>query len=160
MKKRKPTGDKELDKAVADSYDCHVIWHKFYNFIAKVYGKDLSGPLLVDKIKNKETGQTFTIRTRSFNEYELSKRLVGYEVMCRIKRWVDRYCPEIKIVHCDDSVYAGSDILLIPHPGHGVTIIFIPQCTGIQNQFFLYEGHYKNLMKELKEMRKVYKPIK
>ena len=138
----------------------HAVWHKFSNFIANAYGKDLYGPWQVNKIKNKETGKTHTMRYRSFNEYELSTRLVGYEVMCRVKKWVNRYCPEIRMVHCDDSCHAGSDILLIPHPEHGITVIFIPQCTGIQNQFFLYEGHYKMLMKELKEMGKIYKPVK
>lgn len=150
----------EMDEAIAQAEDCHIIWHKFEKFIANAFGKDLRGKLHVSKFKIKETGKTVIFKYRDFNEYELSKRLVGYEVMCRIKKWVDRYCPEIRIAHCDDALYAGSDILLIPHPNHGIRIMFIPQCTGIQNQFFLYEGHYKNLMKELKEMRKVYKPIK
>lgn len=72
------------------------------------------------------------------------------------KEFVKRCCPEIKIVRCDDSNYAGSDLLLIPHPKHGITIMFIPQCTSIQNQFFLYENHYISLVRELNKMGKVY----
>ena len=77
--------------------------------------------------------------------------------MCKINKYVAKKCHEIKIINCDDSVHAGSDILLIPHHSHGITVIFIPQCTNVQNQFFLYENHYKMLLKALKEMADVYK---
>lgn len=87
---------------------------------------------------------------------ELSRRLVGYDVMCKVEKFIKRYCPEIKIIGCDDSVYSGSYILLIPHPNHGITLMFIPQCTTIQNQFFLYEGHYNQLIKALEEMKNIY----
>lgn len=135
----------------AGARDCHKIWHKFSGYIVRKYGADLHGEWQYMDVKGKK------LRYRSFDNQELSRRLVGYEVMTAISRWVKRYCSEIQIVSCDDSVYAGSDILLIPHPKHGITIIFIPQCTTIQNQFFLYSSHYKEFIKKLTEMKSVYK---
>lgn len=146
----------DTEKIFLDANKQHRVWHKFSNWISKTYGKDLWGKEVVNVITD-EKGKKHKIKYKNFNELELSRRLVGYKVMCRIKNYVRRYCPEIKIVHCDDSVYAGSDILLIPHPEHGITMIFIPQCTNVQNEFFLYYGHYKNLMKELAAMKYVYK---
>lgn len=134
----------------------HAVWHKFSNWLVKTYGKDLHGKWQYMKFKD-VNGKIKKIKHRSFDELELSRRLVGYAAMCKVKKYIKRCCPEIKIIPCDDSVYAGSDILLIPHPEHGITIIFIPQCTTIQNQIFLYRGHYNFLMKELRNMRYVYK---
>lgn len=129
---------------------CHEIWHKFYNYLVRKYGTDLHGEWQYMDIKGKK------MRYRSFKDLEFSQKLVGYEVMQAIERWIKRYCPQIKIIHCDDAVYAGSIILLIPHPKHGITIMYIPQCTSIQNQFFLYSSHYKQLIKELTKMKKIY----
>jgi hypothetical protein len=131
----------------------HKVWHKFSNWIIKTFGEDLHGEWQYLEVR----GTKKRFKYRSFDEAELNRRLTGYEVMCKIERYVNRYCPEIKILRCDDQVYAGSYILLIPHPGHGITIMFVPQCTTIQNQFFLYEDHYKELIKSLKEMKNVYK---
>ena len=133
----------------------HQIWHKFSNWMVKTFGKDLHGEWeFIEGIG--ANGKKFKLKHRSFNDLELSRRLTGYEAMCKVERFVKRCCPEIKIIRCDDSVYAGSDILLIPHPNHGITIIFIPQCTTIQNQFFLYKSHHKELVKALKEIGSVY----
>lgn len=136
--------------------ETHKIWHKFQKFITKTYGKDLYGEEIVNEFVD-ANGKKRKFKYRNFNEVELSRRLVGYEVMERIEKYIKKSIPEIKIVRCDDSYHAGSDLLLVPHPGHGITIIFIPQLTGVQNQFFLYEGHYKMLMSALKEMSGVYK---
>lgn len=134
----------------------HCIWHRFYNWMVKNFGKDLHGQweYLVAVGAN---GKKYKYRHRSFNDLELSRRLVGYEAICKIEKYVKRHCPEIKIVRCDDGVHAGSDILLIPHPNHGITVIFIPQCTLIQNQFFLYKNHYSKLIGALKEMKDTYR---
>lgn len=148
------------DKDFLRAASVHKIWHKFYNWLSNTYGKDLYGPWQYLEGTNHETGKKFRVKHRSFNDGKLSERLVGYDVMCKIERYIKRCCPEIKIVHCDDSVYASSIILLIPHPKHGIRIMYIPQCTGIQNQFFLYDNHYKLFMKELKKMEKVYKGVK
>lgn len=133
----------------------HQIWHKFSNFMVKTFGKDLHGEWeFVEGIF--ANGKKFKLKHRSFNDLELSRRLTGYEAMCKVEKFVKRCCPEIKIIRCDDSNYAASDILLIPHPNHGITVIFIPQCTTVQNQFFLYKNHHKELVKALKEMGSVY----
>ena len=131
------------------------IWHKFSNWMVKTFGKDLHGEWeFMEGIG--ANGKKFKIKHRSFNDLELSRRLTGYEAMCKVEKFVKRCYPEIKIIRCDDSIYAGSDILLIPHPNHGITVIFIPQCTTVQNQFFLYKNHHKELVKALKEMETVY----
>lgn len=128
---------------------CHRVWHKFSSYIQRTFGKDLV------KWRWQKLGDK-KYKIRSFDQTEFSRRIVGYEVMRKIERWVERYCPEIKIIGCDDSVYAGSIILLIPHPQHGITVMFIPQCTSVQNQFFLYAGHFQNLTRELNKMKKNY----
>ena len=133
----------------------HQIWHKFSNWMVKTFGKDLHGEWeFMEGIG--ANGKKFKIKHRSFTDLELSRRLTGYESMCKVEKFVKRCSPEIKIIRCDDSIYAGSDILLIPHPNHGITVIFIPQCTTVQNQFFLYKNHHKELVKALKEMENVY----
>jgi len=146
---KKLTDKQKLKKMMEQSSKCHKIWHKFSNYLVRTYGKDLHGEWQTMGAGKKQ------FKYRSFNQLEFSRRIVGYEVMTRIGNWVKRYCPEIKIIGCDDSVYAGSDILLIPHPKHGITVIFIPQCTDVQNQFFLYEGHYKNLISNITKMAKI-----
>jgi hypothetical protein len=146
--------NQELDSFIkADKI--HFIWHKFYNYIIRTYGKDLHGEVQYMEFKD-ENGKKRRLKHRSFNDYKLSHRLVGHEVIKRIENYCKRYLPEIKIVRCDDSVYSGSVILLVPHPNHGITVMFLPQCTNIQNQFFLYGGHYKQLMKALSEMESIY----
>lgn len=136
--------DDEFKKVIKS----HTVYHKFQKWVTKNFGKDLYGEW-----------QYFAgtkYRYRFLDEGKLSQRLVGYEVMCKVERYVKRYLPEIKIIRCDDSVHAGSDILMIPHPKHGITIIFIPQCTNVQNQFFLYDQHHKEFVDTLIEMKSVY----
>lgn len=140
--------------------ETHRVWHKFSDWLIKTYGKDLHGKWKIMRVKNPETGKIHQLKFRSFNDLELSRRLVGYEVLTKVKRYVERYLPEIKIVHVDDAVYAGSDLLLIPHPEMGITLLYIPQCTTVQNQLFLYENHYKELIQALKELKYVYKETK
>ena len=134
----------------------HKVWHKFYGWLIKKYGMDLYSEWQYLEVKDNK-GKKKKLKYKNFNEKVLSEKLIGYEVMKSVKKYIKRYCPEIKIVSCDDAYYAGSYILLIPHPEHGITILYIPQCTGIQNQFFLYENYYKNLLDELKKMKYVYK---
>ncbi len=135
---------------------CHKIWHKFSDWLVRTYGKDLHGEWKTQIVKGKN-GKKYKFRDRTFNDLELSRRLIGYDVQIRVERYAKRFCPEIKIVRCDDEIYSSSCLVLVPHPEHGITIIFIPQNTVIQNQFFMYGGHCKMLIKELKAMSYVYK---
>jgi hypothetical protein len=142
------------NKEISEIHDLtkltHGVWHKFSNWLIKTYGQDLHGEwLYLDNINKK-------YKYRLFDDAKLAKRLVGYDVMSRVESYCKRYCPEIKILSCDDSVHASSTLLLIPHPTMGITVIFIPQCTGIQNQFFLYKRHCENLIDALTEMKQVY----
>ena len=144
-----------LDKMFAHSKEIHRIWHKFDKWITNAYGSDLYGDWIRNKIKTTE-GKTKTLKYRHFDETEFAKRLCRYEVIERIERYVKTHCKEIKIVYCDDETYSSSIILLIPHPMHGITVMFIPQNTSIQNRFFLYGNHFRMLQEELDKMKSVY----
>lgn len=91
---------------------------------------------------------------RGFDDLQFSRRIIGYDKQVEIERYIKRYCKEIEIIRCDDSVYASSVILLVPHPKHGITVLFIPQCTRVQNQFFLYPEHTLKLLKALNRLNK------
>jgi len=86
----------------------------------------------------------------NYNSY-----LFGYKVICKIEEYAKNN-PEIKVVHCDDDVFASSIIVLIPHPTRGITVKFIPQCTELQNTFFLYDRSYEKFIETLNEMKYVY----
>lgn len=146
---------KQMSKWIISELKCHDVYHKFDKWLKKSYGSDLYSEWRIIEIKGKD-GRVRKIKTRSFNEREFNRRLVGYEVQERVERYVKKYCPQIRIVRCDDSIYSSSTILLIPHKKHGITVMFIPQCTDVQNRFFLYGGHYGNLMKEMGKMKSVY----
>jgi hypothetical protein len=38
----------------------------------------------------------------------------------------------------------------------GISIMFVPQCTDVQNMFFLYDKHYNELVRVLNEMKYIY----
>lgn len=133
----------------------HGTYHRFQNWLIKNYGSDLYSEWKKQKVKQ-PNGRYKTFKYRQYNEWELSKRLSGYEVISKIEKYIKRNSREIKIVHCDDTYYAGSIILLIPHPTHGITVMFIPQLTSIQNEFFLYGNHYEELLEKLKELKETY----
>ncbi len=86
----------------------------------------------------------------NYNSY-----LFGYKVICKIEEYAKNN-PEIKVVHCDDDVFASSILVLIPHPTMGISIMFVPQCTNVQNMFFLYDKHYSELIRVLSEMKYIY----
>jgi hypothetical protein len=143
--------DAQFKREVARIEKCHAVWHQFADWLTRTYGKDLHGEWTVHTVGKK------TIKSRSFDNNRLMQRLVGYDVSVRIERYVKRYLPAIKVLHCDDAVYACSIILLIPHAQHGITVLYIPQCTSIQNQLFLYKNHSEQLLKEIAAMKKKYK---
>ncbi len=84
------------------------------------------------------------------------KGLIGYDVMERVEEYVKTH-PDVVELSVDDDVFASSDLVLVPHPTMGITVTFIPQCTNVQNTFFLYPNHIENLIKTLKEMQRKYK---
>lgn len=115
-----------MEDVFKESKKSHKIWYKFEKFLISNFGEDYHD------------------------------NLAGYECQEKVRKFIENKCPEIKIVRCDDEVYSSSFLILVPHPSHGITILFIPQCTTIGNHFFLYEGHCEMLMEELEKMKKVY----
>ena len=107
----------------------HVIWHKFEKWLVKTFGENYSS------------------------------NLFGFDVIRKVEKYVKRHLPEIKIVQCDDFEYSSSIIVLVPHPRHGISVIFIPQTAEIGNRFFLYGSHHDCLVKELSDMKKVYENV-
>jgi hypothetical protein len=94
---------------------------------------------------------------RKFGQ-DYHRNLHGYAAIKRIESYAVNN-PEIKIIRVDDAIYAGSILVLVPHPKHGITVLFIPQLAPEQNQFFLYETHLDGLMEALTEMKYVYNKI-
>lgn len=80
---------------------------------------------------------------------------MGYEAIQKIEKYVKRN-KDIKIVKSSDSVFSSSIIVLIPHPTFGITMMFIPQNSLMQNQMFLYPKEYANLINTLTEMRTIF----
>lgn len=138
------------------SHPVHGTYWRFSGWLVQTFGKGLHGKWKYMNVP----GSKRRLKYREFNELELSRKICGHKAIQRIERYVKRYCPEIKIVPCDDQCYAGSILLLIPHPEHGITVMFVPQCTTIQNQFFLYPTHFKALTKALNQLKSVYKTPK
>jgi hypothetical protein len=76
------------------------------------------------------------------------KEMIGYEAMQKVEKYVESN-PQITITFCDDAYYSSSILVIVPHPNHGNTVFFMPQCTTHQNHFFLYPSHQKMLMEAL-----------
>ena len=80
-----------------------------------------------------------------------STKMVGSEAIGRVKDYSITH-PQIKIVSVDDYVFSGSIIILIPHVDMGITAIFVPQCTTVNNQFFLYPLMAEKLIDGINEV--------
>lgn len=83
--------------------------------------------------------------------------LAGYEDM----QLMDKFCkenPGIIRVHVDDAHHCNSYLYIVPHESEkeymGSSVIFVPQCCGINNQFFLYPSDVKGLYRALKVLHK------
>ena len=87
----------------------------------------------------------------------------GYDLMVRVRRWAKRQ-PEgaVRIVSCDDNVFAGALMLFIEHKGEsrymGTTVVVISQFDP-PYEFFLYPGHTKALQEALRDIRKQAVPV-
>jgi hypothetical protein len=81
-----------------------------------------------------------------------TSKLSGYDDIEKIEAYSRKH-PKIKVINVDDDNYAGAILVLIPHPEHGVTAIFVPQCTRIGNTFFMYPSMIMNVAKALQEMQ-------
>lgn len=109
--------------------------------------------------RSSEIHKTWHALTRKF--YDQAKRewlLEPYELMCAIEKWAKRR-PEIKIVGVDDSHFASSSLVLVPHALDdeymGTTVLYIPQCSGEKPiEFFMYPSHRSQLLTALSEMER------
>lgn len=128
--------------------DVHKIYHEFCDYMKKWYYK-----------KEYFYKKDFTQSTRMIKEFDVSK-LTGYTAIQRGERFSKKYPDDIHIIHCDDDVFASSDLILVEHLDKekksfmGTTVIFIPQCTSVQNSFFLYPNHLDKLIQTLQKIQK------
>jgi len=79
--------------------------------------------------------------------------LSGEEDIAKIEEYAETH-REIKLIDVEDDRYEGSILILIPHPDHGVTIVFVPQSTTIGNTFFMYPNTIGIMAKALLKMKK------
>jgi hypothetical protein len=77
--------------------------------------------------------------------------LCGHEKMEEIEEWAKKH-PEVIITRCDDNHHDTSYLVIIPHPTHGISIVFVPQATYSKDYFFLYPNHQKALIKALQSI--------
>jgi hypothetical protein len=126
----------------------HGIWFDFCNHMKKWYYKE------VDEYKLDKKTIEYVTTGKMIKEFDVTK-MIGYDCMCRVEKYAEKH-KEIKIISVDDDVYSSSNLVLIPHPQHGITAIFIPQNTNINNQFFLYPSCIENIQEELDAMKKKY----
>lgn len=85
-------------------------------------------------------------------------RWIGYDLMERVKKWAKKHRKHVEIVHCDDDLFASSDLVIIQNKWRkeyfGTTVIYIPQCTTeLPIKFFLYPHHQRNLIKALQKIK-------
>ena len=132
-----------------DAKKTHGFWYDWVNYMERWYYKE------VDDWKFDKKSKKLKKTEKIVKQYD-PKGLVGYDVMKKVEAYVKTH-PDVVELSVDDSVFSSSDLVLIPHPTMGITVIFIPQCTNVQNTFFLYPNHIDNLIKTLKEMQKKYK---
>jgi hypothetical protein len=114
--------------------------NEFNNGMRKIHGIWWD---FCDYMKNK-----YSDEDGIFNIFDLD----GYPAMCMVDEYVEKH-PEIKICRCDDSYFSGSDLILIPHPTMGITVLYIPQNSGIASEFFLYPNDIDELIIALKEIK-------
>jgi hypothetical protein len=85
-------------------------------------------------------------------------KLSGFALMESVEKWAERFPDDVHILGCDDSMYMGSDIVLIEHKTpsswHGVTAVIIPQCGDPVAQVFLYPSHVGGVLRALQGIHK------
>ncbi len=121
---------KKDDGNFDDTKKIHQYWYSFAKHFGSLYGIGFDGNVL-------------------------SEKMVGSDCMDELDKYVKKH-PEVVLVPTDDSVFASSYFVLVPHPDMGITIIFVPQCTTVQNQMFMYPRHSDILIEEIAKMKKKY----
>lgn len=86
--------------------------------------------------------------------------LAGYEDIVLM----DKFCkdhPDVIKVHVDDAHHCNSYCYLVPHESDddymGTTVLFIPQCCGVINRFFLYPNDHRQMYHAMLELERKFK---
>lgn len=108
---------------------------------------------------NKKKKHIHTIFHYVQEQLHKNKDKEGYDVFEVMDQCIKKY-PEIIDVHVDDDHHCGSSVYLIPHEDKfhlwGVTVLYVPQCTGEKPiRFFLYPGHLMSMIESLQVMAKI-----
>ena len=118
--------DKEFRKIMREAKPIHGIWYKFCKHFSRWY--------------HDEDG--------NFSSLEMN----GYEAVKRVIRYAKKN-PEIRILRCDDDIFCGARIVLIPHPTMGITAIIITQATSHRGELFFYPHDMDMIVDEIKKMK-------
>ena len=117
--------EEEMEEMFEEATEIHTLWYKLNDYLKK--------------------------HNRNINE------LSGYDAM----RCMDAFCkenPDMIRVHVDDEYHCNSYVYIIPHENEkkymGATVLFVPQCCNIRNQFFLYPSDNRDLLKACKLLEK------
>jgi hypothetical protein len=122
--------------------EIHKIWYDFCDYMKEWYYKE------VDEYED-------GVKTGNIVKFFDTAKMMGDECLNRVDYYAKKH-KEIKIVDVDDDTFCGASLVLIPHPKFGMTVIFIPQCTGVNNMFFLYSHHLQELQETLNDMSDKY----
>lgn len=147
MSRKEIKETENIGKLIGVSPVVHREWYKFCDHMKKWYWSEYSE---VKIVKNEfiETGKML----RDFD----SSKMVGYEAMERVENYANKN-KTVRLVRCDDSTHATAYLILVPHPEMGITVIFIPQCTTKQSEFFLYPSNINNLVTAISELKEFIK---
>lgn len=118
----------------------HLTWWRFCDYIERKWGQE-------------------TADSR-FSTGSLIDNLCGWEVQVALEKWCKRYAPDIKIVRVDDDVHSSSCLFLVPHPEHGISVVFVPQNTTVHSTFFFYRRGFQQMKKALVELEYVFEKEK
>jgi len=140
--------NKSFQQVIKECQAVHKVWYDFIDHFKKCYYRMAQKGIF----KNKKV----VLSKRKYKEFDINK-MVGYDAMTMMDKFVSAN-KSIIPVRCDDSTHSGSSLYLIPHESRkdymGTTVLFIPQCTKEQNNFFLYPDHLDKLIKELQKIQK------
>jgi hypothetical protein len=87
---------------------------------------------------------------------ESAWKFQGWDFIKRIERYIESVS-SMELLRCDDSVHAGSRILVVHHelPDYywGTSFLYIPQCTGEPpTEFFFYDNHARGFLSVMKKI--------
>lgn len=145
-----------LKKWKAEGIALHGIW---FDFEKKFYPKE---KVLLPKKKWQKIGK-ITIKHAWKPAVWKWK---GHELMKRVAKWAEKH-PSVMIARCDDNDYCGSDLVFIPSHDkrgngswHGVTVVFIPGCSGdLPGIMFFYPNHVDGVLKTFQNYKKIERAV-